>query len=298
MSFEPPVGVIGVGLMGEVFARRLAGAGFSVVGFDVDPAKTARLSGLGARGAAAIADVARAANPIVLAVFNTDQVEEVVEKEIMPALGRDGREPGKIVMCTSTCDPDRVAALAERVTKQGLRFLETPVSGTSEQVRQGDGVGLIGGDRTIAAEVDDVLQAMFPKRFHVGAAGDGGRSKLAVNLILGLNRLALAEGLVFATRLGLEPHAFLKVARESACYSQVMDTKGRKMIESDFRAQGRARQHLKDVHLMLDQANKIGQPLPLLSVHCDVLETCVRNGEGDLDNSVIIQEIRRRGARV
>ena len=79
MSSEPPVGVIGIGLMGEVFARRLVSAGFSVVGFDIDPAKTARLSELGARPAASIAEVARAANPIVLAVFNTDQVEEVVE---------------------------------------------------------------------------------------------------------------------------------------------------------------------------------------------------------------------------
>jgi 3-hydroxyisobutyrate dehydrogenase-like beta-hydroxyacid dehydrogenase len=296
MSFEPPVGVIGIGLMGEVFAGRLVSAGFSVVGFDIDSARTARLKDLGARPAASIADLARAANPIVLAVFDTDQVEQVVEQEILPVVGRHGREPGRIVMCTSTCDPDRVAALAERVTQQGLRFLETPVSGTSEQVRQGDGVGLIGGDGTVAAEVDDVLQAMFPKRFHVGAAGDGGRTKLAVNLILGLNRLALAEGLVFATRLGLEPHAFLKVARESASYSQVMDTKGRKMIESDFRAQGRARQHLKDVHLMLDQASKVGQPLPLLNVHCDVLEACVRAGEGELDNSVIVAELRRRGA--
>jgi 3-hydroxyisobutyrate dehydrogenase-like beta-hydroxyacid dehydrogenase len=295
MSFEPPVGVIGIGLMGEVFARRLVSAGFKVVGFDIDPAKTARLAEFGARPAAAIAEVARAANPIVLAVFNTDQVEEVVEREIIPALGKHGCEPGKIVMCTSTCDPDRVTALAERATKQGLRFLETPVSGTSEQVRQGDGVGLIGGDRTIAAEVDDVLQAMFPRRFHVGAAGDGGRTKLAVNLILGLNRLALAEGLVFATRLGLEPHAFLKVAQASASYSQVMDTKGRKMIESDFRPEGRARQTLKDVHLMLDQANKVGQPLPLLAVHCDVLEACVRTGESELDNSVVVAEIRRRG---
>lgn len=295
MSSEPPVGVIGIGLMGEVFARRLISAGFSVVGFDIDPAKTAHLGELGARPAASIADVARAANPIVLAVFNTDQVEEVVEQEILPAVGRHGREPGKIVMCTSTCDPDRVAALAERVTGQGLRFLETPVSGTSEQVRQGDGVGLIGGDKTIAAEVDDVLQAMFPRRFHVGAAGAGGRTKLAVNLILGLNRLALAEGLVFATRLGLEPHAFLKVAQASAAYSQVMDTKGRKMIESDFRPEGRARQTLKDVHLMLDQANKVGQPLPLLEVHCAVLEACVRAGESELDNSVIVAEIRRRG---
>ena len=297
MSFEPPVGVIGVGLMGEVFARRLVAAGFGVIGYDIDPNKTARLEEFGAHGAASIVDVARAGNPIVLAVFDTNQVEQVVEQELVPVLTAPGHKP-KVVLCTSTCDPDRVATLAERVGKRGLKFLETPVSGTSEQVRQGDGVGLIGGDQEVAAAVDDVLQALFPKRFHVGRAGDGGRTKLAVNLILGLNRLALAEGLVFATRLGLDPDAFFKVAHASAAYSQVMDTKARKMIASDFRPEGRARQTLKDVHLMLDQAEKRGQPLPLLSVHCDVLETCVRNGEGDLDNSVIIQEIRRRGERV
>jgi 3-hydroxyisobutyrate dehydrogenase-like beta-hydroxyacid dehydrogenase len=296
MSFEPPVGVIGIGLMGEVFARRLVAAGFSVTGFDIDPDKTARLIEFGAHPAASIGDVARAANPIVLAVFDTSQVDQVVEQELLPMLTAPGRSD-KVVMCTSTCDPDRVAALAARVEDRGLKFLETPVSGTSEQVRQGDGVGLIGGDRTVAAEVDDVLQALFPKRFHVGRAGDGGRTKLAVNLILGLNRMALAEGLVFATRLGLEPNAFFKVAQASASYSQVMDTKGRKMIASDFRPEGRARQTLKDVHLMLEQAEKIGQPLPMLRIHCDALEACVRNGEGDLDNSVVVQEIRRRGER-
>jgi len=75
----------------------------------------------------------------------------------------------------------------------------------------------------------------------------------------------------------------------------VMDTKARKMIAGDFRPEGRARQTLKDVHLMRDQAAKIGQHLPALAVHCEVLEACVRAGEGDLDNSVIVQEIRRRG---
>src|SRR5690348_14896191 len=93
MSFEPPVGVIGIGLMGEVFARRLVSAGFAVVGFDIDPAKTARLTELRARPAASIADVTRAADPIVLAVFDTDQVEAVVETEILPALGPQGRGP-------------------------------------------------------------------------------------------------------------------------------------------------------------------------------------------------------------
>jgi 3-hydroxyisobutyrate dehydrogenase-like beta-hydroxyacid dehydrogenase len=291
MSDRAPIGVVGLGLMGEVFSQRLIAAGFDVLGFDIDPKKGETLSTMGGRAAASMGDIAHDSSPIILAVFNTDQVEEVVEKTLLPALGENS---GKIVLCTSTCDPDRIAALAARVAKRGLRFLEAPVSGTSDQVRRGDGVGLLGGDLSIAAEVAPVLDALFPKRFHVGAAGDGGRAKLAVNLILNLNRLALAEGLVFASRLGLDPDAFLRVAQNSAAYSQVMETKGPKMVRSDFRPEGRVRQSLKDVHLMLEQAQRKGQQLPALEVDAALLEACVRHGEGDLDNSVIIEEIRRR----
>jgi 3-hydroxyisobutyrate dehydrogenase-like beta-hydroxyacid dehydrogenase len=280
------VGVVGLGLMGEVYTRRLVAAGFNVIGFDVDAEKSQRMTQLGAR-AGSLADIARDCEPIVVAVFNTDQVEDVVERTLLLAAA------GKIVLCTSTCDPDRIAALGARVGSR-LRFLETPVSGTSEQVRDGDGVGLIGGDQAIAADAKPVLDVLFPKRFHIGKVGDGGRAKLAVNLILGLNRMALAEGLVFAERIGLDPAAFLKVARDSAAASQVMDTKGQKMISGDFAPQGYVKQHLKDVHLMLDQAQRVGQKLPLLEIHADALEACMRHGEGDKDNSVIIEEIRRR----
>ena len=286
MAISTPVGIIGLGLMGEVFTRRLIAAGFSVVGYDVDAAKMKRIAELGAH-AGSLADIARDCEPIVLAVFNTDQVEDVIEHMLAPSAA------GKIVLCTSTCDPDRIAALGARV--QGmLRFLETPVSGTSEQVRDGDGVGLIGGDEQVAAQAKPVLDVLFPKRFHIGKVGDGGRTKLAVNLILGLNRMALAEGMVFAERVGLDLSAFLKVAQASAAYSQIMDTKGSKMIASDFSPQGYVKQHLKDVHLMLDQAQKIRQKLPLLEVHADALEACVRHGEGEADNCIIIEEIRRR----
>jgi len=281
-----PVGLVGIGLMGEVYAQRLIDAGFSVIGFDVDPARMARLEQIGGR-IGTLADVAREGDPIVLAVFDTDQVEDVVERALIPAAR------GKIVIVTSTCDPDRIAALAARVATD-LRFLEAPVSGTSAQVRQGDGTGLIGGDARIAQAAAPVLDALFPKRFHIGKAGDGGRAKLAVNLILGLNRLALAEGLVFAARLGLDPSAFLNVARSSAAASQVMDTKGPKMIAGDFTPEGRVRQTLKDTQLMLDQAQRAGQKLPLLEIHAEVLEACLRHGEGDQDNSIVIEEIRRR----
>jgi 3-hydroxyisobutyrate dehydrogenase-like beta-hydroxyacid dehydrogenase len=291
MTNRTPVGLFGVGLLGRALAYRLCAAGFEVVGFDLDPAKTAGLAQLGGHPAASITDVAQRCDPIVLAVFSTDQVEAVVERELLPALG-DGS--GKVVLCASTCDPDRIAALARRAAARGLRLLETPVSGASGQVARGEGVGLIGGDPQVASAVEPVLRAMFPTCFHIGAVGDGGRAKLAVNLILGLNRMAVAEGLVFAERLGLDPAAFLGVARASAAYSQVMDIKGAKMVSGEFAPEGRVTQHLKDVHLMLEQAERVKQRLPLLEVHADVLEACVRHGEGELDNSAVIAEIRRR----
>jgi 3-hydroxyisobutyrate dehydrogenase-like beta-hydroxyacid dehydrogenase len=289
-----PFGLVGIGLLGQALAHRLLQSGFAVVGFDVDAGKTAALATLGGQPAASIADLAQGCDAIVLAVFSTDQVEQVVERELLPALGDGSRV---VVLCASTCDPDRIATLGARVAARGLRLLETPVSGSSGQVGRGEGVGLIGGDPKIAAEVEPVLRALFPTYFHIGAIGDGGRAKLAINLILGLNRLAVAEGLVFAERVGLDPEAFLKVARASAAYSQVMDIKAPKMIRGEFTPEGRVTQHLKDVHLMLEQAERVRQALPLLQVHADVLEACVRQGEGELDNSIVINEIRRRTQR-
>jgi 3-hydroxyisobutyrate dehydrogenase-like beta-hydroxyacid dehydrogenase len=287
MPPETPVGLIGVGLMGEVYAQRLIAAGFGVIGFDIDSARIKRLVQIGGRAGSA-AEIARQCDPIVVAVFSTDQVEDVVERTLAPA------GSGKIVICTSTCDPDRISALGGRVA-HAVHFLEAPVSGASAQVRQGDGVGLLGGDVETAQIATSVLDALFPKRFHIGKVGDGGRAKLAINLILGLNRLALAEGLVFASRLGLDAAAFLQVARASAAASQVMDTKGPKMVIGDFAPEGRVRQTLKDAQLMMDQARKLGQELPLLEVHAAVLEACVGHGESEKDNSIVIEEVRRRG---
>src|SRR3954453_6078814 len=139
---RPPVGLIGIGLIGEVLARRLLDAGFPVVGTDVDPARRARLDALGGRSLASAAELVPLAHHLLLAVFNTEQVEDVVENPLLPSF----REcSGTTVACLSTCDPDRIAALGARVAARGLRFLDMPISGTSEQVRQGDGVGLIGG---------------------------------------------------------------------------------------------------------------------------------------------------------
>jgi len=291
MTASGPIGIVGLGLLGTALAQRLVGAGYGVIGFDTDVGKQRAIERVGALGATSLVDAVRSCDVLFLAVFDTDQVEAVVE-ELLAVVGP---VPGKTILCSSTCDPDRVAALAERVAPQRLHLLDTPVSGTSQQVRQGRGVALVGGDKDKLGEVAHILGAVFASFVHVGPAGSAGRAKLAVNLILGLNRLALAEGLVFAERLGLDPAQFLDIARQAASYSQVMDTKGPKMVRGDFAPEGRVRQTLKDVQLMLAHARKLGQDLPLARLNAEILDACVRNGEGDQDNSAVIRELRRRG---
>jgi len=289
-----PVGVIGTGLMGTACARRLLGAGFDVLGYDIETANIGRLEALGGRPAPSLAQVAQECRKIVLAVFNTDQVEDVIEGRqgllsVLPA-----GAPPRTAICVSTCDPERIAALAGRTPAQRLRFVESPVSGTSEQAANGHAFGLIGGEQAAVEDARDVLDAICPRWRHLGAAGNGGRAKLAINLILGVNRAALAEGLVFAEGMGLDPAVFLEVARESAAYSQVMDIKGGKMVEGDFAPHGFVAQSLKDFSLMAEQAQRIGQRLPLAETYTGLMKGCVAHGEGALDNSAVILEIRRR----
>src|SRR5690606_40814848 len=110
-----PVGIIGTGLMGSACARRLIAARQPVTGFDVDTAKSAALTALGCQPASSIAALARDCNTVVLAVFNTDQVEAACDALLA---ARPPDTPPLTAICVSTCDPDRIAALAQRLPAQ------------------------------------------------------------------------------------------------------------------------------------------------------------------------------------
>lgn len=289
MTTARQIGVAGLGLLGSALAHRLIQGGYSPKGFDIDAAKTAAFAKAG--GAAATLDEVAHCDVVLLAVFDTSQVEDVVTNAVLPAL-----TPGtpKTVLCASTCDPDRIAKLIAEIATCGVSMIETPVSGSSVQVHKGEGAGLIGGDRDVVDGVADILDALYPKWFYMGPAGSGGRAKLAINHILGLNRLVLAEGLVFAERLGLDLARFLDVAKQSAAYSQIMDIKGPKMVRGDYAPQGFIHQSLKDFKLILEQAASRGQQMPLAALNAEVLSACLKAGEGERDNSAVIEEIRRR----
>ncbi len=285
------IGLVGLGLVGTAMAERLLAEQFDVVGFDIDSTKCEHLEQLGGKAVSNPAQVAEQADRVVLSLPDTDVVLQVVE-------GPDGileaKTPPRYIIDTTTGEPDETAALAQRLAKKGIHFLDAPFSGSSRQVRDKEIIFMVGGDKTAFEECKDIFDALGEKVFYIGESGSGSKAKLASNLILGLNRLALAEGLVFASKLGLDTRGFLELLKVTPAYSAAMDVKGKKMLDGNFTAEGRLRQHHKDVSIILKYAEKTEQELPLSKVNLDVLKKAIEAGDGELDNSAVIREIERR----
>ncbi len=283
----PHVGIIGLGLMGAALAERLIGADISVIGFDIDPDRCDAFSGDGRRVAASIIDVAGQTQAIVIAVHDGAQVETVLgELENSPA------RPALI--CTTTCAPDEIERIAARAAAGGFAFIEAPISGASAEVRDGTATVLVAGEPGAIKSVHVLLALLCPRRTHVGKIGDASRTKLAINLILQNNRAALAEGIVFAERLGLDGRSFLEAARNSAAYSRVMDTKGEKMLSRDFRPQSHIAQTLKDAELILQEARQRGLHLAMTNAEAELLRAAIALEGSQCDSAAVIEAIRQR----
>lgn len=283
------IGIVGLGLVGQALGQRLRDAGFAVLGFDLRAAARDDFAARGGRTVDSLDELGRQATVLVLAVFETRDVIDVLE-------GPHGLLANGItrtVIDCSTGDPDALEALAGRLAARGVDFIESPLSGSSQQIQTGEATALLGGSPEAVARARDVLQVLATRRIHLGGAGMGARAKLATNLVIGLNRAALAEGMVFAQRLGIAPAAFLDLVLATPARSAAAEVKGELMVREDFHPQSRIRQHLKDVRLMIDGAAARGQRLPLSQVHADLMQAAVDAGDGDLDNAAILRQLRR-----
>jgi hypothetical protein len=132
---------------------------------------------------------------------------------------------------------------------RGIRYLDAPIPGSSQQTRDGEATVIVGGDRATFEACEDLWRALGRKVFHVGSCGSAARMTLISNLVFGLNRAVLAEGLAFAEALGVSPAAALEVLAGSNAYSRAMDLKGRKMVECDFAVQARLSQIARTWHI-------------------------------------------------
>jgi 3-hydroxyisobutyrate dehydrogenase-like beta-hydroxyacid dehydrogenase len=279
----PAVGVIGLGLLGGALAERFGAAGFDVLGFDVEAGRGRALAGHGVRAVASAREVARGCARVVLSL-PTSAVVATVVAEIDAEL-----RPGLMLVDTTTGEPGATAALGARLAGRGVGYLDATVSGSSEQVRRGEAVLMVGGERADAEGCADLFACCARRWYAVGPWGSGARMKLVVNLVLGLNRAALAEALALARACGLDLAETLTILQDGASYSRVMDAKGRKMIEGNWAPEARLSQHLKDVRLILAEAARVGAEVPLSQVHRELLERAEAAGWGDADNSAVIR---------
>jgi len=281
----PPdvIGVIGLGLLGRAIAQRLLKLGYSLVGYDIDPERRALASSDGVTVVGGSPEVVVKSERVILSLPTSDVVENVVD-EISGEL-----RSGQFLIDTTTGEPDAIAALAEKLAVRNVNYLDATVGGSSSQARSGEILMLVGGREEAFAACRPLLTQMGRQVHHVGPPGSGAKLKLVHNLVLGLNRAVLAEGLTFARSLGLDPERALDVLRASAAYSRVMDQKGKRMVSSNFDPEARLSQHLKDVRLMLEAGSAAGAHLPLSERHRELLEAIEAAGWGTLDNSAIIR---------
>lgn len=297
---EPPdteretIGLIGIGLVGTALAENLLAAGYQVIGFARSEASREKLVRLGGRAAGRAGQVAEEAARVILSLPDSDVVDQIVSGPGGLLAAGSGL---RLILDTTTGVPERTEALAARCAAHGVLFADAPISGSSEQIRRRQGVVLVGGERAAYDACLDLIRAVADRHYYLGGPGAGSRAKLASNLILGLNRLSLAEGLVFAERLGLDLPAFLAMLKTTPAYSCAMDVKGEKMLRGDFAPQSKVAQHHKDLRIILACAARAGQALPLASLHKNILEQAMEAGEGDLDTSVVFQVFRRMRRR-
>src|SRR6266545_206225 len=113
---------------------------------------------------------------------------------------------------------------------EGIEMLDATISGTSEMCAVKNIIFMVGGKEKIFRECRPIFSALGREAIYMGANGGGAVVKLVVNLVLGLNRMALAEGLTLARKAGIEPLQALEVLRQSAAFSKIMDQKGYRMV--------------------------------------------------------------------
>jgi len=264
-------------------AERFSAAGYSLLGYDIDREARDRFQALGGQPVRSPREVAIACWRIILCLPNYEAAARVIA-EMLPVAWS-----ASIIIDTTTGLPEHMVKLAKQVAVQDIGYLDATIGGSSEQVRSREAIIMAGGEKHYFNECREIFSCISREAYHVGPIGSGAEMKLAVNLVLGLNRAALAEGLKYAEVMGLDPEDVLKVLKDSPAYSKVMDTKGDKMLNQDFEPQAKLSQHLKDVNLMLKTGLGKGAKMPLTQLHKRILKKAVADGYGEEDNSAVIK---------
>ncbi len=203
------VGFVGVGAMGAAMAGQVLRRGRDeVYAYDIRPEATAAIAGQGARPVADLAEMARAADLVIVMVVDDAQVLTVAE-----AMAVEGAAD-TLIAVAATVRPATMTAVANAVAPQGLRVIDSPVCFGLSGAREGRLASLCGGAEADVDQARDVLLAYSRAVHHIGPLGTGQLAKAVNNMLHWAACVANFEALVLAKRFGLDAQALRQVLLE------------------------------------------------------------------------------------
>jgi 2-hydroxy-3-oxopropionate reductase len=283
------IAVIGTGIMGGPMAVRLAQAGFEVSAWNRTLDKVAALRDRGvtsyenANAAAADADV-------VICMLSSGPVCEAV------LTGADGvigaMKPGAALVVMSSIPVETAVDIAQAAAARGIDCLDAPVSGGEKGAKEGTLAIMAGGDPSVVEKLRAVFEPLG-RVTHVGPSGSGSLTKLANQLIVASTICAVAEALTLAKRGGANPARVREALLGGFADSTIFRQHGLRMVEGNFEPGGPAKYQVKDTSTALGFAHSLGLKLPVSEEVDRLFQAMVDHGDGELDHSGIIRELRR-----
>ncbi len=284
------VGVIGLGIMGGSYARLMRDAGMSVCGYDASEDAVSRLADCGGIPCTSPVDVAARSNVILLALPSVEALDDVVTgpSGITKRLHRD-----TIVCEMGTFSIEDKARVAEAVSNAGGTVLDCPVSGTGAQAAVGDLVVYASGDEQAANSLRPVFDAIAREVRYVGEFGAGMKMKIVANLLVTVHNLAAAEALLLAQRSGLDLHLVFDAITSGAGTSRMLEVRGQMMIDENYEPPTmRHDVYAKDLEVIMDQAQAVHAPVPLMTAALPLYDAARAEGRGDEDTASLFSVLK------
>lgn len=288
---KPKIGYLGMGIMGSAMAGRLVDAGFEVTVYNRSKDKCKPLELKGAKRAETAKAVIESCDITFACTSDPASAREVV-------FGLDGVlagiSDGKKYVDISTVDEDAAKEISKAVTAKGGIFLEAPVSGSKGPALQGQLVFLAAGDKSLHDEAKQCFDVMGKKTLYLGEVGNGAKMKLVVNMIMGINIVALSEGLALGTEAGLEGKDILDVLSAGALNCPMYGLKGPKMLQGDYDPAFPLKHQQKDVRLAVGLGDQLGMALPVAAAANESLKRGRAAGYEDDDMSKVFETVKKK----
>ena len=275
------LGFLGLGLMGYPMARNLLRAGHEVALWSNTASKAEQLAREEkGRFCATPGEVAANADYIFLCVGTTAMARQVI-------LGKDGLieglRAGTAVADASTISPSESREIGRALKAKGVDFLDAPCTGSTPGATAGTLTFMIGGDPAVFERMKPYLEPMGKKLYYCGGPGMGLQAKLTQNLVLSNIMMAFNEGMVLATKGGVDPKLMLEILDNSAAKSGLIAYKAPFVFQRDFHATFSTKWMHKDIGLMLESGKELNVPLPLTSLTHQLFQAAISAGYGDAD---------------